>query len=111
MAVKGNKKKKKKRKYRNPKPLTPQELEHKLDKEYLKYIAIQVKWVVFASLLLSCFEVLVFTIAFFSMDACQTYGLFKYGDNWLGDAVLGFQWACLPVSKHYAPDSEWATTK
>ena len=40
MAVKGNKKKKKKRKYRNPKPLTPQELEHKLDKEYLKYIAI-----------------------------------------------------------------------
>jgi hypothetical protein len=79
---------------RNPKPLTLAQQEYKLDKEYLKYIAIQVKWVVFASLLLSLFEVLVFSISFLSMDACQTFGWFKYGDNWFGDAVLGFQWGC-----------------
>lgn len=94
MAVKGAKRKKKKRSKRNPKQLTPEQLEHKMDKEYLKYIGTQVKWVVFASMLLSSFEVLVFCIAFLSMDACQTYGMFKYGDNWLGDTILGFQWAC-----------------
>ena len=70
MAVKGAKRKKKKRSKRNPKQLTPEQLEHKMDKEYLKYIGTQVKWVVFASMLLSSFEVLVFCIAFLSMDAC-----------------------------------------
>jgi len=67
---------------------------------------------VFASILLSSFEVFVFVISFFSMDACQTYGLFKYGDSWLGDAVLGFQWACQDEGYYGGTKStEWTTKK
>ena len=70
------------------------------------------KWVVFASLLLSGFEVIVFFIAFMSMDACQSFNWFQYGDSWLGDALLGFQWGCKSEGTGSIFDyNEWTTKK
>ena len=67
---KGKKKKKKKKKVVDKKKrITRLQKEYRIDKEYWRYLRVQVAWQTFGGLFISSFEFSLFILAFFSMDA------------------------------------------